>query len=247
MKRPPLIMSAMAMAIGVATAQDRPVAPPAPDVASTAPVPPPGQPPANAMHNTRDGRIARFIVNPNGDVDGLLLADGTQVAMPPGLGNTVAAHAHLGQNIRIEGWRIGDLPLLQASLVSSAGAQWTDTPPAPPPAPPALSPMEAHGQVAQPLYGPRGDINGAVLDDGTVLRIPPPAAARAIAWAEPHAPVSAKGFGVATRYGRAIQVTAIGTSPGNEQPVATPPQPGPLPPPPAGLPGKPTAAAPSTP
>ncbi|UPG83847.1 hypothetical protein L2Y94_10795 [Luteibacter aegosomatis] len=240
MQRLPLIMSAMALAIGVASAQDRPPTPPSPDAGAIAPVPPPppGQPSANA---TRNGRVARFLVNPNGDVDGLLLADGTQVAMPPGLGNAVAAHVHRGDDVLVDGWRVGDLPLLQAAAVSAKGTRWTDRPPTAPPEPPALSPMEAHGQVAQPLYGPRGDINGAVLDDGTLLHLPPPASERTTAWATPHAPVSVKGFGVETRYGRSIQVTALGTRPGSEQPLAVPPQPGPLPPPPPA--GVPTAAA----
>ncbi|MEX1827258.1 hypothetical protein [Luteibacter sp. CQ10] len=241
MQRLPLIMSAMAMAIGVAAAQDRPPAPPPPVAGATAPVPPPVPFPANATRDTRDGRVARVLVNPNGDVDGLLLADGTQVAMPPGLGNTVATHVRKGDAVHIEGWRVGELPLLQAMAVDAAGTRWVDTPPTAPPEPPALSPMEAHGQVAQPLYGPRGDVNGAVLDDGTMLHLPPPASDRAPTWATPHAPVSAKGFGVETRYGRSIQVTALGTRPGTEQPLAVPPQPGPLPPPPPA--GLPTASA----
>jgi hypothetical protein len=38
--------------------------------------------------------------------------------------------------------------------------------------------MEAQGRVRMSPHGPRGDVNGALLDDGTVVRLPPPDADR---------------------------------------------------------------------
>lgn len=242
MNRRHLLTCAIVLAMGTAMAQEPrnalppPPAPPA-GAGQAAPLapPPPPAPLAEARRSQASGTIARFLVNPNGDVDGVLLDDHTQVGMPPGMGTSLASKLHRGDRISVEGFRVGNLPLLQADSIKSGSLQLTDTPPATPPAPPAppaLQPMDAHGRVMQPLYGPRGDVAGVLLDEGSILRMPPPAIARAGALVQPNARLSVKGFGVATPYGRAIQVTAIGPTPGSEQPVATPPQPGPMPPPP---------------
>jgi len=226
MNRFPLLGCALALAIGSAVAQDRPSP-------SAIPPPPPAPPaPLADAHRTQvTGTVARFLVNPNGDVDGVLLDDHTQVGMPPTMGAALAGKLHRGDRLTARGFRVGDLPLLQAESITAGGMELSDTPPAAPPAPPAapaLQPMEAHGLVQQPLYGPRGDVAGVLLDEGSILRVPPPAAVRAGALMQPHARIAVKGFGVNTPYGRSIQVTALGTTPGSEQPVAAPPQPGPM-------------------
>jgi len=38
--------------------------------------------------------------------------------------------------------------------------------------------MSVQGRVQMTLHGPRGDVNGAMLDDNTILRLPPPEAQR---------------------------------------------------------------------
>ena len=38
--------------------------------------------------------------------------------------------------------------------------------------------MSAQGSVQRTLHGPRGEMNGAMLADGTILRLPPPKAER---------------------------------------------------------------------
>jgi hypothetical protein len=57
--------------------------------AQVPPPPPPGVAPPPAYGNATapivTGRITKFLINPNGDVDGLLLGDGTQVNFPPHL------------------------------------------------------------------------------------------------------------------------------------------------------------------
>jgi len=239
MNRLRLLTCTVSLAIGAAVAQDVPIAPVAPGTP-----PPPPVPLADATRTEISGTIARFLVNPSGDVDGVLLSDHTQVGMPPGLGVALANKAKKGDRITATGFRVGSLPLLQAESITAGSLRLTDTPPAAPavpPVPPPLQPMDAHGRVAQALYGPRGDINGALLDEGSIVRMPPPAAARAGELIRPHAPLSVKGFGVTTPYGRAIQATAVGATPGSEQPVAMPPQPGPMPPPPPAPPAGRTA------
>jgi hypothetical protein len=208
---------------------------------SSPPAPPPETSHARAMQVK--GRITRFLINPNGDVDGLLLDDRTQVTFPPHVGAQLTAKRKEGDRVSIDGARIGTLPLIRAATIELPdGDKVTDAPPAPPVTPPgpppALQPMDAQGRVAQPLYGPRGDIAGAILDSGPIIRVPPPVAL-GNPLLRPGAPLSARGFGVDTPHGRALQATALGATPGDEQPVAHPPRAGDLPPPPPTPPAPP--------
>jgi hypothetical protein len=229
----------------VAAAQAQPLAPAQPPAPGQAdPIPPPPPPPtASSQRSVQlSGRIARFLINPNGDVDGVLLADHTQVDIPPTLGASLTAKARTGDRLDIEGFRVGTLPLVRAaSLGLPNGDKLVDTPPAvppAPPAPPALQPMEAQGRVTQALLGPMGEVNGVILDNGPIVRVPPPAAVDN-PLLQPGARLSAKGFGVESRFGKALQATAIGASPGTERPLVQPPQPGQLPPPPPAPPAPP--------
>jgi hypothetical protein len=77
------------------------------------------------------------------------------------------------------------VPLIVAASITdtNTGQTVVDTgppppgsrPPPPPPGVPAAGAqqMTVQGKIQQDLYGPRGDINGALLDDGTIVRIGP--------------------------------------------------------------------------
>ena len=64
---------------------------------------------------------------------------------------------------------------------------------APPPGGPAAGPpSEVSGKILAVLHGPRGEANSAMLDDGTVLRLPPLEAVRLAAQAGPTATGAAR-------------------------------------------------------
>ncbi len=63
-----------------------------------------------------------------------------------------------------------------------------------------------------PLHGPRGELNGALLEDGTILRLPPPEAERLAALLMPGQMVVARGGRLTTPMGRVVDVQAIGPS-----------------------------------
>jgi len=231
----PLYLAAFVACLGLASVHAATLPTALPDHAPQPPPPPPPPPPLTSaqqsIHVT--GLVSRFLVNPNGDVDGMLLDGHTQVTFAPPMGNALSGKAKAGDRLAIDGFRIGALPLVRAAAITLPdGKRLTDTPPAPPmapPPPPPLQPMDAEGRVAQPLYGPRGDVAGAILDGGPIIRVPPPAA-QDNPLLRPGAHLSAKGFGIDSRFGRAMQVTAMGARPGAEQPVGPPPRPGTPPP-----------------
>ncbi|MEA9554717.1 hypothetical protein VC273_01885 [Xanthomonas nasturtii] len=257
---------AVALACSMATAAAQVPPPPAAPVAPRPPVgtppPPPPMPPAPpapvaATPVQVSGTVERFMLNPNGDVDGLWLRDGTQVAFSPHLSDDLQAAVRRGDAVSVQGYRLGDLPVLRASSIRSTRSkrEVVDRPPLagdmpPPPAPAALTPLTADGRIERLVYGAGGETNGALLSDGTVVRMPPHLALQLSDLLRTGAPLSVRGFGVATAAGRAIEATAVGRDRASQRALFVPPRPdGPLPPPPPPAPPGPPVppAAPPTP
>jgi len=64
-------------------------------------------------------------------------------------------------------------------------------------------------KVVLSLYGPKGELRGALLEGGTSLRMPPHAATELTAYLTPGAYVQAWGQGVKNRFGSTIEVEEI--------------------------------------
>jgi hypothetical protein len=133
------------------------------------------------------GTVKAFKMTPVGDLEGMILADGTEIHVPPHLSAQLAAAVRQGEAVRVRGWRT-EVPnfIVATALTGQRGQSVVDQgppppgmrPPPPPPGQPAPGAHQAtvQGRVQQVLHGPRGDVNGALLDDNTVLKLPPPAA-----------------------------------------------------------------------
>src|SRR5437870_8483895 len=133
------------------------------------------------------GEVQQFTLTLRGDIDGLILTDGTEVKTPPHLSTEIAYSVKPGDMVSIHGLHGAALPLVQAVSITDEATGRTiidNSAPRPGPAPgvgPAaliLGQTEVQGRVRMTLHGPRGDVNGALLEDGTVLRLPPPEADR---------------------------------------------------------------------
>ncbi len=196
----------------------------------------------NAMQNTATydpgqlptirGKVAEYSLTPRGDVDGLILADGTEVHLPPHLGMQLVYAVKPGDAVTIHGLRARAIPMVQAMSVSNdaTGGSVTDTGPAGPgrpPGPRGMQPLTAQGHVKAQLHGPQGELNGALLDDGTIVRLPPPEAQRLVAELAPGAPITVQGDGFAGALGHAIEARSIGPSADRLVQVAAPPRRGP--------------------
>lgn len=189
------------------------------------------------------GKVAQYSLTPRGDVDGLILADGTEVHMPPHLGAQLVQAVKPGDAVTIHGLRARNLPLVQAMQVSNdvGGASVTDTGPGGGPGGPrgpgspdvrprgpggADQPaLTAQGRVKAALHGPRGDVNGALLEDGTIIRMPPPEAQRLASQIAPGATVYVQGQGYAGPLGRVIAARAVGPDANSTTTIAAPPPP----------------------
>ncbi len=189
------------------------------------------------------GVVAQYDVTPRGDIDGLILQDGTEVHLPPHLSTELAALVRPGSAVTIHGLHAKALPLVQAMSITDDASSKTvtdDGPGARPPRPHGPpgprdegQPLEAQGMVKMQLHGPRGDFNGVLLDSGAMIHLPPPEAMRLAADLAVGKPVSAAGFGVQNSLGESIEARQIGASRDRMAQVAAPP------PPPGGPHGRP--------
>ena len=184
-----------------------PAARPTPPVAET-----------EAASSTLSGRLRQWLPNSNGEVDGLLLVDGTQVAFPPHLSAMLLQMMKPGDAVQITGWRTPGAPVVRAVSLSANGHSLVDQPPkagAAPPAPRepgALTAMSSSGRVSRLLYTGHGDVNGVLLDNGSIVRFPPHVGAEITATLQPDSPVHAKGWGSRGPLGSVLEATAIGST-----------------------------------
>lgn len=184
------------------------------------------------------GTVARWLTNPDGEVDGLLLADGTQVAFPPHLSAEVTQALKPKDAVQLSGWREGAVFRAQEIRNAASGRSVRDDgPPRRPPTPRepgALTAIAASGRIDTLLQGPRGEVNGAVLQGGEVLRFPPHVARQYAPLLQRGAVLSARGFGTRNAFGTSLEATALGDSVERMQEVfaAPRPRPGDVPPPP---------------
>lgn len=183
---------------------------------------------------TVSGRVVRWLQNPNGDVDGLLLEDGTQVALPPMQSARVLQVVRLSDTVQVAGMRGSDLaagPVRATQLRTAAGgtlalegAEPGGAAPVPPPPrePSALTPMSATGRISTLLYGGRGEINGVLLADGTSVRFPPHVGVDIADDLKVGGTLYARGYGTRNGQGSAFEATRLGRSEGTARDVFSP-------------------------
>jgi hypothetical protein len=236
-----ILLVAGTMTFGTVTASCRP-APPAMPLTSAAPQavsqapppPPPGQrpgrrawgppppppgppaPPAEASATTTvQGIVRRVSYGPAGDINGVVLDQGTEVHVPPDQANQLNSLAPIGARIQASGWihtgPLGDTHVDATTITNlnnrnalsfqspapppgpgapppsppDANAAYAPSPVPPAPTPPPVAPVPGplastpatdptiNGVVRSFNYGPAGEVNGLILDQGSVVYFPP--------------------------------------------------------------------------
>jgi hypothetical protein len=160
------------------------------------------------------GTVRQYTLTPRGDVDGLILNDGTEVKLPPHLTGQIVFAIRPGDAVTIRGLKARALPLVDAAAVTNdaTGATVVDGGP-PGGADRSAIEQTVSGRIAAVLHGRRGEVNGALLDGGITLRLPPSEAERMQAWLQPGQTVTVRGTSLATPLGTVIDARAIGASP----------------------------------
>lgn len=189
------------------------------------------------------GTIRQYTLTPRGDVDGVILTDGTEVKLPPHLTAQTVFAIRPGDAVSVRGLRARALPLVDAVSITNIATGKSVVDNGPPDRRGASDDQIISGRIAVQLHGKRGEVNGALLDDGTTLRLPPPEAERMQDLLRQGQTISARGDVLDTALGKVVDVRAIGASPEQITELRAPRPPGPKdgpdrrgpPPPPPGF------------
>jgi hypothetical protein len=175
------------------------------------------------------GTLERFVLNPHGEVDGFVMNDQTQtpilVHTPPHMEGELTRNAKLGDKLRVRGVRPRGADVFAAVAVTAeSGLQIVD-----------MGPdhdrkhrkvdrqkMQLGGTVRLSLFGPKGELRGALLADGTIIRIGPKEAEHLIKALMPGTKIAVSGDGIETQHGRVIQAKEIGSGMDDLRPIKGP-------------------------
>ena len=170
---------------------------------------------------TVKGTVAQYLPTPRGDVDGLLLNDGTEVHVPPRLSTQLVFAVKPGDAVTVHGLRARAVKLVAAASITNDASHVTVAWDGPPHMREGTE-MQAEGAVKATLYGPRGEANGVLLADGTVVHMPPPEAQRLADMLGVGKPLVVHGTGYTGALGRALDARQVGPDAAHLVPVAGP-------------------------
>ena len=175
-------------------------------------------PPSMEKPPVADGVVDRYLLNPRGDVSGLLLRDGSQMHVTLRAAQDLTTAIQPGDHVRVHGRRVSDSPLVKPDVIINVtdGRSFTvpyrlDLPMPPREERPTVTEMNAAGTIRVLLYDHLKDVvNGALLSDGTQVRLPPDVGEHFHASLQQNMDVEVRGYGTTTPYGSALEASAIG-------------------------------------
>jgi hypothetical protein len=202
-------------ATGEQSAPPPPVPPPVPGAQQPAPPAPPD--PATQATSIR-GTVSQYMLNPDGLVDGVLLNNNTIVRFAPHMSQQLVQAVKPQDSVSVDGF-IEYQGTIHATTITNPASQQTvvDTPPSPQNPPPgpgqeARQPLSANGSIKVLTHAARGEIDGAILDNGTIVHFPPPVGMQYANLFQVGAPLAVVGYGTVNSYGRSLEATSIGPS-----------------------------------
>jgi hypothetical protein len=178
----------------------------------------PPSPPQNTEQI--NGVVSQYLMNSNGEVDGLLLSDNTQIKFPPHMSADLTRVVKPNDRITGSGERESTQTFRAFTITSATNGQSVvESRPSqfPPRMPPDLrginlTPLNVSGKIKSLLHAPRDEIDGAVLEDGTILHMRPDAVVQYANSLVIGQTITAKGFGTQNAFGRSFEVTELGVA-----------------------------------
>jgi hypothetical protein len=200
---------------GEQSAPPPPMPPPVPGAQQPEPPAPPD--PATQTTSIR-GTVSQYMLNPDGLVDGVLLSDNTIVRFAPHMSQQLVQAVKPQDLVSVDGF-IEYQGTIHATTITNRASQQSvvDTPPSlqnPPPGPgqEARRPISANGSIKVLTHAARGEIDGVVLDNGTIVHFPSPVGTQFASLFQVGAPLAAVGYGTINTYGQSLEATSIGPS-----------------------------------
>ncbi|MFT8421151.1 MAG: hypothetical protein ABF665_06510 [Gluconacetobacter sp.] len=169
------------------------------------------------------GTVAHYLPTPGGDIDGLILTDGTEILCSHELGLAVASLVKPGEKISARGLHGRDLPIVRAYEIEDQrgrAVEDAETISARLPVTTSGPDIVVDGTIRAPLYSLHGRLVGAVMQDYSVIHLAPAEATRLAAWLKPGQTLHAVGNGSTSALGTAIDAREIGPAMGQTVHVA---------------------------
>jgi len=182
-----------------------------------------------------EGTVDRFLINPHGEIDGILLTGGMEVHVPPHLSGEVRIAVKPGAPITVFGVRPRHAEMIAAVAIEAGpGKRIVDN--GPPKkehgghgkkehggpkhgAKPQHAPMDAEGIVRRSLHGPKGETRGALLEDGRIIRVSPHEAKDRVSLLQAGARLAVRGPGLTVDGATVIDAKELGASAASLKPV----------------------------
>jgi hypothetical protein len=173
-----------------------------------------------------DGIVERYVMDPRGDVEGVLLTDGTQVHVPSGVVADFTNAIKPGHHIRVEGIRKQRTQLVAPDMIYNESTAVPFRVPFRLDAPAlpldrlAMTALKVEGIIQVLLYSAlNGQVHGMVLSDGTQVRLPPDVSEAFRGSLKVGIQVTVEGYGTENQYGRTLEALAMSSNGGPLTPL----------------------------
>jgi hypothetical protein len=219
-----IVAAATLISLPAASQPVRPDSPPRPDRM------PLQRPAPDGFRETRfaaEGTVRQYLMNRHGEVDGLLLSDGTQINFPPHMADELVGVVKPDDRVDIQGDRERD-SVVKADIITNSrtgqsvaehAPSWRDRQMPPHLKRLSMNDMQASGAIHTLLYAPQGEVRGFILADGTQIHVRPDVGDGLARTLRVGDTVQAEGYGIENQYGRSLEATAIGLGGGRLVPL----------------------------
>ena len=167
--------------------------------------------------------VERFLINPDGNADGMILLNGVEVYFAPHLSSAVLTAVEVGDRITVYGVLPMAAPMIVAVVIEAANGARIEDYGLPTRKLPEMAgkhrikqrergTFQVEALVRRVLHGPTGEIRGVLLDDGTTVVLPFHQDQDLSELLSPASWLTVRGAGLVTEIGTAIKADGIGRS-----------------------------------
>jgi hypothetical protein len=169
--------------------------------------------------------VERFLINPDGNADGMILLNGVEVYFAPYLSCAVLTAVQVGDRITVYGVLPMAEPMIVAVIIEAANGARIEDSGLPTRKLPGMeagrrikqrdrSRLQVEALVRRILHGPTGEARGVLLDDGTTVVLPFDQGEDFCELLSPASWLTVRGAGLVTEIGTGIKADEIGRSAG---------------------------------
>jgi hypothetical protein len=153
------------------------------------------------------GTVERLLMTPEGDVDGFLLSDGTQVSFDPHMSDQLTAVVAPKDKVEVRGFR-SNSKVLKAETITNVKTYKIVTATAP------ISmkgnqALSVQGTILNNIYNPNGVLSGFILSDGSEIHFEPRLLNDSGVMSDIGQKLKASGNGTRNAFGQSLQATQL--------------------------------------